>query len=604
MYKRFFILVNWQAFIKAENFNKLFNQKHLLPLGFNISHIDPSCNLAIKFRTNEEITFDDNSKIHVRNDQYFIKSEVLINYISKKENNSIERIYFLVEGSNLEAEATIYIEDRNEKLIEKIRESEPSLRIENYDLPPIDTTLVDAPLIVRTIFNLLVEIDNDLFSIQTDRFLKSPPILSSLFTHIMSLKSVDNLHFITQLKKLSDHLRELLVQGNLIRKINKDHHKYWAECYGQKVSFLDGGVSRIVGLPTITPSAVRVGIYSVIPGERDLERREDWRLHPFIISDVFNDKSLLAGYEDETDTRRVIEAARYIFELLTALNYINNESSKSNIMCIHGPLVNRFVTYDEVPPVGIPGLNEQFLQIFDITSKNVVDKLNYIPKNSDGNYLWNQPIPIYGYILKRIFEQNIPIVGVVERSHSQIFIKTILKMLVDKNIVRESYTKKFQKEINKYEITDDFLFGCLLNEGEYIVPQIIEKNPKFRAHDKWQEIIDQYPKPFATLLKVSNSKFPYRVEINRTMDEGGYDNLFGFLYHTSLLLRNYVFPVGLDIVDKYAKIPDWLSSGVSSSLTAFVLSKALQTGDEKVLMSVRQLLAGSPRDFFFRPISK
>jgi hypothetical protein len=73
------------------------------------------------------------------------------------------------------------------------------------------------------------------------------------------------------------------------------------------------------------------------------------------------------------------------------------------------------------------------------------------------------------------------------------------------------------------------------------------------------------------------------------------------LYHTSRLLPRYAFPVGLDIVDKYAKVPDWLSRGVSARIAADVLLRALQTGDSNIVAQVRQFLARTPRDFFYRP---
>ncbi len=73
------------------------------------------------------------------------------------------------------------------------------------------------------------------------------------------------------------------------------------------------------------------------------------------------------------------------------------------------------------------------------------------------------------------------------------------------------------------------------------------------------------------------------------------------VYHTSRLLPEYAFPVGLDIVDKYARVPDWLSKGVSAAIAAQVLAKAVTTGQPRVLQQVRKLLAQSPRDFYFRP---
>ena len=79
------------------------------------------------------------------------------------------------------------------------------------------------------------------------------------------------------------------------------------------------------------------------------------------------------------------------------------------------------------------------------------------------------------------------------------------------------------------------------------------------------------------------------------------NEIMSLIYHTALLLPNYAFPVGIDIADKYAKIPDWLSKGISARLTANILNRVLQTGNDRILRQVRQLLARSPRDFFFRP---
>jgi hypothetical protein len=77
--------------------------------------------------------------------------------------------------------------------------------------------------------------------------------------------------------------------------------------------------------------------------------------------------------------------------------------------------------------------------------------------------------------------------------------------------------------------------------------------------------------------------------------------LLSLVYHTSRLLPDYAFPVGLDIADKYAKIPDWLSKGISDKLATATLSKALQTGDQRTIMLVKKFLSQNPRDFFFRP---
>jgi hypothetical protein len=54
-------------------------------------------------------------------------------------------------------------------------------------------------------------------------------------------------------------------------------------------------------------------------------------------------------------------------------------------------------------------------------------------------------------------------------------------------------------------------------------------------------------------------------------------------------------------VDKYAKVPDWLSRNISARLAATVLNKAMAEGDSRLVAQIRQLLAHTPRDFFYRP---
>jgi len=112
--------------------------------------------------------------------------------------------------------------------------------------------------------------------------------------------------------------------------------------------------------------------------------------------------------------------------------------------------------------------------------------------------------------------------------------------------------------------------------------------------------VRQYPAPHATVIKTSASTFPYRVEMNPAGLSNS-DRLLRLLYHTSRLLPRYAFPVGLDIVDKYAKVRDWLSRGVSGRISAEVLRRALNTGDPKIVAQIRQFLARGPRDFFYRP---
>jgi hypothetical protein len=177
----------------------------------------------------------------------------------------------------------------------------------------------------------------------------------------------------------------------------------------------------------------------------------------------------------------------------------------------------------------------------------------------------------------------------------------VIDTLVAEGTIPPSTGKKLKDRLSRYEIGDELLFGCMLEEGEYLTPLELRKNFRHRAHDRWQLVVEQFPRVSATMIKCSATNFPYRVEMTVSPDEAEMETRMSLLYHMSLLLPNYAFPVGIDIADKYARIPDWLSKGVSARLTATVLKRILETGDARMLMQVRRLLAMSPRDFFFRP---
>jgi len=74
-----------------------------------------------------------------------------------------------------------------------------------------------------------------------------------------------------------------------------------------------------------------------------------------------------------------------------------------------------------------------------------------------------------------------------------------------------------------------------------------------------------------------------------------------FILHCSALLPRYAFPVGLDIVDKYAKVPNWLSHAVSRTTAVKVMKAALDRGDTQLFDAIRRMLCGSGREFLLRP---
>jgi hypothetical protein len=69
----------------------------------------------------------------------------------------------------------------------------------------------------------------------------------------------------------------------------------------------------------------------------------------------------------------------------------------------------------------------------------------------------------------------------------------------------------------------------------------------------------------------------------------------------SRLLPHYSFPVGLDIVDKHAKVPEWMSKQVNVMLQAQLMRKAMETGNPNTIRMARRILSANTRDWLFRP---
>lgn len=597
-----FILAAACAHLRTgQHHEKLLSDKRLFPLGGATGFVSPSTEVQVKFCDSErKLVISNDAKIEQIKDTFCLKLTAGIFEAAARKLRSSEFLFVVFEGSAERATVVLSFVDQGRGLFETLDKQNPSLRLQTCDLPPTEVTVVDVTSVRAALYTLLAKSEPELFSVSAQRFLATPHILTHLFAHVMSLSSAENISYISTLRLIADQLRALLIPR--IRKIPKDHRKLWHTFYGDRLSFLDGGLSRIVSLPGTEPMGIRVGVYTVTPGERDPEKRESWHLDSYVIGDVVNDRSIITDQNYRTDTKRLQEASRYILESLGALRHAESQHPQPpRLLLVHGPLQNAFMVYDENDPSYVPGVNKDFLSFAGIHEKDVSASIQDIPTNKNNTLLWNSCIPIYLHILKRLWKASVPIMGVVERAPSASLTRTVIETLVAEERIPVSTGNKLKDRVLRYEIGDELLFGCILEEGEFLLPFELQKNFKRRAHPNWQPVVEQFPRVNATMLKCSAANFPYRVEMAQAPDLNELEARMGLLYHMSLLLPNYAFPVGIDIADKYVKIPDWLSKGVSERLTAGVLKKILQTGDTKTLIQVRRLLALSPRDFFFRP---
>lgn len=580
--------------------DKLIHKKNKLPIAKKIENINFGVVVNLKYKISNKVEFLDEKPKFVKYKEFVcldIKDKSLKSI--RDHISSSEFLFIVIEGSLEKPTVILRFSDREENIFSDLEHEYPTLSFAGYELPPTSYSVIEGKKEKLALYSFLAKKDPDLFSLQAQRFLQTPHILTYLFSQVMSLESKEHINYISVLNVLADHFRKYLEP--YIKKIKKDHNGLWSKFYGDRITFLDGGMSRIVSLPGTEPMGIRVGLYTVIPGETDLLKREEFHHRSFVVGDVISDRSSITDNEGQTVLKRLQEAARYILEPLAGYNYIEECKIAPRVMFLHGPLQNSFETYDESHPFYIPCVNKEFLTKFGITEKDINQQIKHIPENHNGDIMWNGCISVYALLMKKIFEANIPMVGVVERTRSRAFSESVLRMFADKKIIPKSTRISIWKNLQKYEIGDELLFGCILDEGEYIVPIQVLKNKRNRAHEKWKLVIDQFPVPFSTMIKCSANNFPFRVEFNKSSDPDDIHNIASLLYHTSLLLPRYSFPVGIDIADKYAKIPDWLSRGISERLTAHILKKVLETGSDNMLRQIRQLLALSPRDFFFRP---
>jgi hypothetical protein len=580
------------------------NQKRLAqgmcPVGKQAGFLSKDCALQVKFRaTKGELSIDDQAVLKQIGDRYCIRSKDLCSYLTDIAPTS-PWISFFVEGTD--ADARCIVSPWGEAFLKSVEASDPAVRLGAFDLPPATSTIVDADQLAATFFRLASSQDPELYALDASRFLDAPHIITALFSHVFAIQADDNIRFPIQVKKLSEQLRNFLhSEGASVRiqMVERSHLQLWSQVQGQRFGFLDGGVARIPAVAGMQPMGLRVGVYSVRPGIVEPDEREQWRMMPFVLGDLID---RARPTEERPDLRRFQEAARYTLEPLSGLQHLK-KFEDTRVLLLHGPLVTQFLQYDEVDPNYLPFISPAFLNEFGINEATVSEAIDSLPRDSAGVSKWNQFMAIYGLVIKQVDESAVPIVGVVERPTGRAVILSVLERLKQDGLVTAAYVERVRKELERYDITDDFLFGCVLRAGEYITPVPIQKNPPHRARDHWQPVVRQFPKPSALLLKTEDMNFPFRVEMNRAAVE---DAAFvaRFLYHTARLLPRYAFPVGLDIVDKYAKVPDWISRGISAQLSAAVLRRALRTGDANVVSQVRLLLARSPRDFFFRPSAR
>lgn len=400
---------------------------------------------------------------------------------------------------------------------------------------------------------------------------------------------------------------------------------------GSKVGTIDGGLGRgLIG--TVTPFLMRAVTYSVIIGDAT-ENREKFNRSDFLVN-----RLRAGGFGGDHD---YIGALLLLYELTGALNAL--QADHYDIYIIHGPLVRslgqysdyHFADHDLKQVMG----DKHFKGFVEFAAQNekIINAPTYkkrpqtirarAPHQSPNNFL----IAV-AYTINRIYEEakrgGTLVAGVVERSRSTELSQRAIFAQFDElysqnrrwfaSVVGKPFTGKSTTAKAKYikefldnlGYTDTLLFGAVLNQGDYCAFQEGRANRKqsenrelgldiglIRPLEHLSELI---PRSRFTYIRTSPFNAPFKVEIPDWFSAEDEKRLIEAVFAFSQFLPKYAFPVNLDVVDKVAKVSNWITNALMMIIRKEIFEGILR---ERRPLTVDEmlLLGGKARDWDIRP---
>lgn len=429
--------------------------------------------------------------------------------------------------------------------------------------------------------------------------IRSPHIMSQMLKVSGDLSAGAHLEFMQVLEALAGDLRRVLTAAGMIRTVERNHGALWGEVRGQRIAFVDGGMANLSMLGA-APVAARVGGYIVRPGVTG-DDREQFIMVKHLIDELYTPvpgNGIYAGMFPDPGALR--DAARISVEAAGGVQIVSQEADVQYLF-LHGALVNPVSRYTDLMDGG------QVVATFPDFSPKAQEVL--LPEGErgregrDANF-----VRVYLRQLELLRDSAAVVCGVVERESQA---TSVYGRLIDIAIthpdvpaqlskVPDEWAAWFGHTAEMFRVTDSLLFRCVLQPGEYLAPVDIDRNEVRRAPQAWMQDIQRYPMPWVSYLMPTEWGQPVRVEIfERDLER--FNALARLIMHCAWLLPRYAFPVGLDIVDKYAKVPNWMTRPVNTNTAVQALRRALDAGDTATFDAMRRMLCGSTRDWLLRP---
>ena len=380
--------------------------------------------------------------------------------------------------------------------------------------------------------------------------------------------------------KIAETIRKICEDEKLIFEVPYEGKKYWVNGKNYESCFVDGGVFSSVAASS-APFAIRSKSYIVKP-VNSLEDREKFEESIAYMCDLYDSKNNIYDlsedpYEDNQLLDKKKDAARIVFEIACLVKHVY-EKQKFDYCFLHGPLQT---------PV-MPFSGPEFPLFKKHVVKNILPFLKIDQKEEKSNE--RHFINVYLASLKYLLKSKFPIYGIVERTKSTIYLRNLLYRSLKKGKVAENDYNKMISTITRYKINDGNLLELILSDGQALKPLEVEKQIPSKAWGDWEVQMNSFPKTFIGYLKTNSHQSPIRIEslINPANLKGDYE----YILASSKLLPNYGYPVGLDVVDKAAKIPAWLGRAAKNYYSKYYLDLAIESENKKNVSSALKMLQG------------
>ncbi len=413
----------------------------------------------------------------------------------------------------------------------------------------------------------------------------------------------------------------------------------WDDVRDEVVTFIDGGVGQ-VQLSGLVPILLRVGSYAVRTGERDLAKREQFGYYPMILGDIEG---------GSRERRDFVDIVRITAELLAALSALDR-TPDLRVLMLHGPLVYQVGLYAghapfterdidlflhhyaSQPDLG-PRLKEDF---YREAAVEIYPRLLEYPDAWSQNRL-AEPLSWIAFLYRRLIAKALErdpvpiIVGVVERGRSREFIEQIMLERVFRGLRANRNTGYFNEMFGRTDLTtpkklvdrlgysDELLLGMLMDPGSYSEPWTSDKysglrirsvpSPDEARSDQVNfKLLDPampfgFPEVRASYLHVSRTTEPLRIEVFPALGADQIHDAAQRVHLYARLLPGYGFPVGLEIADRYARVPAWLTDAYGKLIRKH-MSASLMSGeisDAQLRQMLVQAIYMTHRDWLFRP---